>query len=167
MFQVNKRIWIVSGLIAVLLLAGVLNYRVNSPADGTEASAQLQAEEPEAEEASASFFADFRTERTTVRNQEIAYLDSIILSEASDAETVAAAQAQKMEIAGAMEKEVTVEGLLRARGITDAVVTCHAGSVNVVVNEESLTDAQVAQVLELVQRETGESAENIKIIPVQ
>ena len=37
--------------------------------------------------------------------------------------------------------------------------------MNVVVDCEMLTDEQVAQILDIVQRETGESAENVKVIP--
>ncbi len=64
-----------------------------------------------------------------------------------------------------MEKEVTIEGLLIAKGFTDAVVTLHEGSVNVVVDTAELTRQQAAQILDIVMRESGESSENIKIMP--
>ena len=66
-----------------------------------------------------------------------------------------------------MEKELTVESLLKAKGFSDAAVTLHAGSVNVILSAESLTDEQVAQVLDIVMRETGEGAENIKVTTAQ
>lgn len=115
--------------------------------------------------ASGSFFASFREQRESTRDKEIEYLDSIINDKNADAESKKDAQDQKIEITRQMEQELTVEGLIRAKGFSDAVVTIHSGSVNVVVKAESLTNAQAAQILDIVRRETGESAENIKIIP--
>jgi stage III sporulation protein AH len=115
--------------------------------------------------ASGSFFASFREQRESTRDKEIEYLDSIINDKNADAESKKDAQDQKIEITKQMEQELTVEGLIRAKGFSDAVVTIHSGSVNVVVKAESLTNAQAAQILDIVRRETGESAENIKIIP--
>ena len=74
-------------------------------------------------------------------------------------------KAQKLALVNNMEKEFTIESLIRAKGFRDAAVTFHGGSVNVVVDCETLTDEQVAQILDIVQRETGESAENVKVIP--
>ena len=63
-----------------------------------------------------------------------------------------------------MEAEFTIENLLRAKGFSDAAVTFHKGSVNVVVDSPQLSSEQVAQILDVVTRETGESADNIKIL---
>jgi len=113
----------------------------------------------------AGFFASFREERESVREKEIEYLDSIITNANSDKESLKDAQDQKIELTRIMEKEMTVEGMLKAKGFSDAVVTLRTGSVNVVVSASDITDAQAAQILDIVRRETGESAENIKIIP--
>ena len=64
-----------------------------------------------------------------------------------------------------MEKELTIENLIKAKGFADAAVTFHYGSVNVVVDCTELTNEQVAQILDIVTRETGEPAANIKISP--
>ena len=39
--------------------------------------------------------------------------------------------------------------------------------MNVILSAESLTDEQVAQILDIVMRETGEGAENIKVTTAQ
>ena len=62
-----------------------------------------------------------------------------------------------------MEVELTVENLVRGKGFDDVIVSMHAGSVNVIVGADTLNDEQVAQILDIVLRETGESAENVKI----
>ena len=43
-------------------------------------------------------------------------------------------------------------------------MTFHQGSVNVVVKTEELSKKQVAQILEIAMKETGEPAGNIKIM---
>ena len=167
----KKKYFVFAGLIALLILTGYLNYTFNNTQPANTASTnpveQQQADETQetSTSAEANFFANFRTERETTRNQEIAYLDAIISSSETDADTLKDAQQQKIEISKAMEKEVTIEGLLKAKGFNDAIVTIHSGSVNVVVDSETLDDAQVAQILDIVQSESGESSENIKVIP--
>ena len=52
------------------------------------------------------------------------------------------------------------------RGYRDAVATVHEDSVNVLVRADSLSEQECAVILELAMRETGKSAENIKIIPI-
>ncbi len=159
-------------LVAGLLLAGAVyvNVRLNSDpeASGVEA-AILSGEEgtasPEqAAEAGTNYFESFRQERDDVRRAEIGYLDEIIAVSYSDDETLADAQAQKMALVENMEAEFTIESLLKAKGFDDAAVTFHKGSVNVVVDSGELTSEKVAQILDIVKRETGESADNIKII---
>lgn len=112
------------------------------------------------------FFDSFRSERDSTRAQEIAYIDTII-EQGADAETMADAQQQKLSIVEGMEKEMTIESLLKAKGFTDAAVTLHTGAVNVILSAESLSDEQVAQVLDIIMRETGEAAENIKVATTQ
>ena len=49
------------------------------------------------------------------------------------------AQRQLLELTDWMEKEVTIEGVLRSRGFEDALATVHTDSVNVLVRCESIT----------------------------
>ncbi|UKI20029.1 MAG: SpoIIIAH-like family protein [Oscillospiraceae bacterium] len=70
----------------------------------------------------------------------------------------------KLELTDTMEKELLIEGLLKAKGFEDAVITISDTAVNVIVKQKDLTKQQVAQVLEIVLREAGDiSAENVKI----
>lgn len=160
-------------LAAGLLLAGAIyaNLRLNGeaaeevPSSALAQEAQEAAvESPEVSAAGDDYFETFRTERDAVRATEIEYLDEVIAVSYSDAETLADAQAQKMALVENMEAEFTIENLLRAKGFADAAVTFHKGSVNVVVDSPALSSEQVAQILDIVKRETGESADNIKIV---
>lgn len=63
------------------------------------------------------------------------------------------------------ERETAAEILLEAKGFADAVVTITGDSADVVVGIATLTDAQCAQIEDIVARKSGVSAENIVINP--
>lgn len=163
----NKRVLTAVGLCLLLAAAVLTNILVNkgktetaeTGASKTESVTQVSAQSGPAD---ANFFAAYREERDNVRTQELAYLDAIV-SQGADTETLSDAQQQKLELVNAMETELTVENLVRAKGFDDVIVSIHKGNINVVVGADALNDEQVAQILDIVLRETGKSAENVKI----
>ncbi len=161
---------LLAGLIIVLVAVGYINYVISSNADKQAAEASpsdvvgaMQADDLPAM-AGINDFSAFKTDRESKRETEVAYLDSIIDNENSDAETLKDAQEQKMAIVAAMESELKIEGLLVASGFSDAIVTVKDGSVTVVIDASQLTKEEAAKVLEVVQQETNEPAQNIKIL---
>lgn len=160
----------------VMTLAGVMVLLIGAVAvnivSKAKQKAALEAESTAAAETASSaavtlsYFDSFRRERDETREAEIGYIDTII-EQGADAETMADAQSEKLSIVNSMEKEMTMESLLKAKGFSDAAITLHEGSVNVVLSAETLTDEQVAQVLDIIIRESGEKAENIKITTTQ
>lgn len=159
MFRINKKVLVIAGLAILLAVTGVLNWKF-----AADKKARQQAEGNGGTEQTVSSFADFRTERERVRTQELTSIDSIINNENTDTQTLAEAQKMKLELTDTMEKELLIEGLLKAKGFEDAVITISDAAVNVIVKQKDLTKQQVAQVLEIVLRETGDiSAENVKI----
>jgi stage III sporulation protein AH len=161
MFSIKKKTMIIVGMVALLLVTGYMNYSLNNR-KGTATNSNVPAGD---EQETGNFFTDFRAERTKNRQQEMSYLDSIIAAETTSADAVTEAQNLKLEITRSMEKETTIEGLLKSKGFSEAVVTFSNDSVNVVVGDSELTQQQVAQVLDIVCAETGTKAENIKVIP--
>ncbi len=55
---------------------------------------------------------------------------------------------------------------MEAKGFADAIVSIDGDSVDVVVNTEELTEAQRAQIEDIVIRKTGVGAESIVISTV-
>ena len=164
---VGRKVWTLAGIGVLLVGAVVGNLLVNrGKAAGKEAPAEAANAEAAAASTTMGFFDSFRAERESTRTQEITYIDAVI-EQGADAETMADAQQQKLAIVTSMEKEMTIESLLKAKGFTDAAVTLHSGAVNVVLSAETLTNEQVAQVLDIIIRETGEKAENIKVTTAQ
>ena len=172
----NQRTLIMCAMLAVLVVTGALSIQYTRRTEQTAqedataretAQSQTQSDAQPTEETTetGSFFTDYRSERNSVRAQEVANLDSIIQNTATKQETLDEAQARKLELTDMMEKEVTVEGLLRAKGFSQAIVTLSPESVNVVVADASVTSQQAAQILQIVQNETGQPAQNVKIIP--
>ncbi len=162
----NKRVLTAVGLCLLLAAAVVTNILVNKEKGETAQSGAQHGSEVTQVSASgktqSDFFAAYRDERDSVRTQELAYLDAIV-AQGADTETLADVQKQKLELVNAMETELTVENLVRAKGFRDVIVSIHKGNISVVVGADSLNDEQVAQILDIVLRETGKSAENVKI----
>lgn len=65
------------------------------------------------------------------------------------------------------EKEAAAELLLEAKGFQDVVVNLTGETADVVVPDAELSDAQRAQIEDIVKRKTGIAAENIVITPLK
>lgn len=168
-----KKYLLIVLLVAVVFGAGYLNYTlgINAQNDTLNDMISVEADSQNTNsdiETNASvgmdYFAEYKTNREDTRQKEIAYLEEIITDERSDKETLADAQSQKLAIVGSMEKELTLEGVLNAKGFGETLVTVSTGSVNVVLKNKEISQEQAAQILDIVQTETNEPAKNIKII---
>ena len=100
-------------------------------------------------------------EQTRAKNKEtlMEIINSTGLSEEQKQEAVN----NMVAMTDIAEKESAAEILLEAKGFVDAVVSIHDNAVDVVVNAASLTDAQRAQIEDIVKRKTEIPAENIVI----
>ena len=139
MFRINKKVLVIAGLAILLAVTGVLNWKF-----AADKKARQQAEGNGGTEQTVSSFADFRTERERVRTQELTSIDSIINNENTDTQTLAEAQKMKLELTDTMEKELLIEGLLKAKGFEDAVITISDTAVNVIVKQKDLTKQQTS-----------------------
>ena len=171
MSTAKQRIIVLAGLVVLLIAAPILNYAINNsktkaPAGSAKPGTTATSQSGSGSVTTGNFFVDYKAERTKSREDEVKYLDSIIADEKTDAESKKTAQKQKLDIAASMEKEMTIENLLKAKGFANVAAMYHAGSVNIVVGKSELTEAEVAQILDVARSETGEKAESIKIIPV-
>lgn len=155
----NKKVLSLCLALALIAAVGIVNYKLTNPKK--EESVETAATDEEA----VDVFTQYRNERTGQRAEEISYIDAVIAEEQTDAQTKADAQERKLEIVGNMETELTTEGLISTKMQMDAVVTVKDGAVNVVVNQPTLSEEEVAQIAALVKTQTGEAAQNIKIMP--
>ena len=74
--------------------------------------------------------------------------------------------AEMVEMTDIAEKELAAETLLVAQGFEEVVVSINDSCADVVVSSAQVSDAQRAQIEDIVKRKTGIEAANITITPV-
>ena len=100
-------------------------------------------------------------EQTRAKNKEA--LMDIINNESLTDTAKQEAVDDMLQMTQTAQKEADAEMLLEAKGYDEAVVSIGDNVVDVMVGAESLTDAQTAQIMDIVQRKTDIAPENIVI----
>lgn len=155
----RKKALILCGMAMLLVVTGVLNYKLNHQETNEPASTAT---------VSANFFETYKTDRDAARSSQLELLNEIINSSYATQAEKATAISSKQALAAKMEEELILEGLIKAKGFSDAVVTIGSNYYNVIVKDNGdLGSNEVAQILSVVQAETGTKATNVKIIPVE
>lgn len=108
--------------------------------------------------------ANLLKEQTRAKNKEtlLEIINSASVSEAAKQQAVNS----MIELTDLAEKECATQILLEAKGFSDVVVSLSRESVDVMVGMSELSDAQRAQIEDIVTRKTGVSPENIIISPI-
>lgn len=103
-------------------------------------------------------------EQVRAQNKETlqAIIDNTNLSDAEKQDAVA----QMVEITEMTEQEAAIETLMASKGFSEAVVSLTNDSADVVVKADELTDANRAQIEDIVTRKTDIAPENIVITPI-
>ena len=154
----RNKIIALSCMLVLLVVTGFLNVFLNT--GGTEYTNTDDL-------SGANFFANYRTSRDATRAQEIMYYEAIINNANATTESKNEAEQKYLALTATMDAERVMEGLIVAKGFADAIVASTTNNINVMVKSTSLTASEVAQVVEIVQAQTGKMIDNIKIIPVQ
>ena len=171
---------VVAGVLGITLVAaGVVNVR-SQP--GVEVSGDILENAQEAtfvssmvdnisavdsgsNELTDAYFVSAKLERDRTYGEQIEIQENILYNEKSDENMKKIAQEQINYISNNLNKEMSIETLLKAKGFEDTVAIINDESVNVVVKAmEELDVAQVAQIQNIVMREAGARAENIHIV---
>lgn len=100
-------------------------------------------------------------EQTRARNKET--MMEIINNENLSEDAKQQAVKGMMQLTEVAQKETDAEILLETKGFAQSVVCMGEESVDVMIQASSLTDAQTAQILDIVQRKTEVSPEKIII----
>lgn len=103
-------------------------------------------------------------EQTRSKNKEILMelVNSTATTEAQREEAVT----QIISLTSDSEKETSAEAMLEAKGFGKCIVSIVDGSVDVIVNANNLTEAEIAQIEDIVKRKTDAKAADIVITPV-
>lgn len=118
------------------------------------------------ETAAYSFASEAKLNRDQTRTKNTESLLEIINSEVVSESQKQAAVDQMLELTDISERETGAETLLAAKGFEDVVVSISDSKVDVVINQPEISEAQRAQIEDVVTRKTGIPPENIVITPV-
>ena len=128
--------------------------------DGTPGEAVLTSGEASA------VVAEAKVTREQVRAKNKESLMEIIDNENLSDEQKQDAVNQMEAMTDIAEKEAADETLLAYKGFSEAVVSLTQDAADVVVNAAELSDANRAQIEDIITRKTGVAAQNIVITPV-
>ncbi|HIW42654.1 MAG TPA: SpoIIIAH-like family protein [Candidatus Mediterraneibacter vanvlietii] len=132
----------------------------DSEAEGTPGEAVLTSGTAETTVAQAKV----TREQVRAQNKETlqAIIDNTNLSDAEKQDAVA----QMVQLTEISEQEAAIETLMASKGFSEAVVSLDADSADIVVKADELTDANRAQIEDIVTRRTEIAPENIVITPI-
>ncbi len=109
------------------------------------------------------YLASARLAREQIRGKNKEALLQIIDNETMDSVDRQAAVDKMVELADNSDKECAAETLLSAKGFDNSIVSITEGKVDVVICQEQLSDAELAQIEDIVKRKADVSAAEIVI----
>ncbi len=132
--------------------------------------AQSEGESYEAGEAvfvnttlNSSYFVQAKLEREQSRAKQKDILMGLINDDKIDQDKRAVCADAMLEIQKRIEKETAAEAMIEAKGFKEVYVRIDDNTVDVVVNKDALSDAEIAQIEDIVKRKTGMNPEQIRI----
>ncbi len=138
----------------------------------TDASNNLDSEDMSAsvqESTGTGYFATARLNRQQARDNALELLQQAAADEKADQAMVDDANASIQVMAAYTMSEAQVENLITAKGYGDCICFINESSASIVVSstENGLNENDIAKIVEIVQEETGLSANNITIIETE
>ncbi len=158
----KKKVIVIVAMVLLLVGTGCLNYFLTIDTSSNSGDTPVVNTTPVVSEL--SFFDAYREDREATRAQTIMYLDEIISSEVSSSDAIVSAEDERLGVVSTMEQELVLEGLIKATGFSDCVVTMGTQNVNVVVATDLLTDEQVISITDLIVTETSTDPSKIVVI---
>ena len=114
-----------------------------------------------------SFFVQARLNREQARSAEQEILTGLINNTNVESEQRAQAADNMLDIQRRIERESAAESMIEAKGFSEVYVRIGENTVDVVVAKETLTDAEVAQIEDIIKRKTGMQTNQIHISPMR
>lgn len=191
MVLLRRKQVVIMALVAMIAVAGYLNWAYTGSytgEEGTEHLAKAAAKQEEtknlgeaqmvnatdvenaaktAKSEENDFFTQARLDREVARSKSVETFGAIIGDEMADEAAKTTAQNEVMELAKRSETEVTIESLIRAKGYKDAVVYLNNDSCNVIVKVEALSQEDVAKISDIITEQSGVPADKIKIVEIK
>lgn len=113
-----------------------------------------------------AYFAEAKISRQRSRDESVETLTNMMANADVDANVKAEMALKATELAKSIETEGKIENLIKAKGFNDCMVYYDTEGVDVVVKTEGLEAAQVAQMKDIILKETSVPVENISIVEI-
>ena len=155
----RRKVIVLSCMIALLAVTAVFNFMLTTNVSEVENVATVS---------SASYFSQYRLERSSTRNEEFLQLDAVLKSADAGSKEYNDALAMKIQLTALTEKKMLLENLIKAYGFKDAVVVMgiDSGNVNVIAKSDNLSTDDAVLIYTIINEEASISPENVKIIPI-
>lgn len=176
---ISKRHIILSALVLALSIAVYLNWEYVQTNDSFvdsdkvavsgEVAGEDMGDEALAEAAAygEAYFAEAKLSRTKSRDEAMDALKYMLQDATLDSEQMAQMTLEAAAIAQSIETEGKIENLIKARGFADCMVYLEPDKIDVLVKCEGMTDAEAAQIKDVILSEVELPAENISIIEIK
>ena len=116
---------------------------------------------------SSSYFAEAKLDREQSRAKQKDILNDMLENKNISQEQKDKCTESMMELQQRIEKETAAEAMIESKGFKEAYVRMDDDTVDVVVDKDKLTDAEVAQIEDIVKRKTGMETSKIRISTLQ
>ncbi len=114
-----------------------------------------------------SYFVQAKLDREQSRTKQRDMLNDMLNNENIDGDKKNEVTTAMLQIQQRIEKETAAEAMIEAKGFDEVYVRIDDDTVDVVVDKAELTDAEIAQIEDIVKRKTGVEADKIRITPLK
>ena len=153
----KKKIIILSCMVLLLAATAVANFLLSGNIGKNDDTV-----------AAANYFPQYKTERSSSRNEQLTQLDAVIAAAAEGTSERSEALSMKIKLTGIIEKELLLEKLIKAKGYEESVVSIGLTSenVNVIVKSENFTEDDAVVIYTILASEASATPEKVNIIPI-
>lgn len=113
------------------------------------------------------YFSEAKLTRQKTRDEAVETLQVMMQDVSVDSSVRADLAVQAAAIATAIETEGRVENLIKAKGFSECMVYLDEDRASIVVKADTLLDNEVAQIKDIILKETDVPVENISIVDVK
>ncbi len=116
---------------------------------------------------SATYFVQAKLDREQARAKQKDILTEMINNDNIDQSQKEACATSMLDIQKRIEKETAAEAMIESKGFNEAYVRIDDETVDVVVDKKDLSEAEIAQIMDIVTRKTGFAEDKIRISPLK
>lgn len=168
---IGKKQIILAGLVVILSVAVYLNWEFSKndinlkPDDKNYGQTEMTG--VDVTETSEEYFAQARLNRQKNRDEALASVQTMLKDEKLTQAQREEIGAKAAEITELSQCEASIEELIKAKGFQECVAFVDGETASVVVSTPGLTDAQAAQIFDIILNKTKINSENINIVEVK